>query len=150
MPSFAVWGGTSNPTIPAGAVDHTLLSATDWLPTVAAIAGLPLPASVASSIDGEDMSHVFLSRRSGSRPPTPRTKMVPCCCPIVTRLTRSTGSDPQRASERASERERERERERLCWRRLFDGPICDSRPSFCGRPRLRFSLQQLLHSSSRN
>jgi arylsulfatase A-like enzyme len=37
VPSFAVWGGgTPRPQIPAGAVEHTVMSATDWLPTVAA------------------------------------------------------------------------------------------------------------------
>ena len=61
VPSFVVWGGgTPKPTIPAGAVDHTPLSATDWLPTVLAIAGVPVPAALAATIDGEDVSHILL------------------------------------------------------------------------------------------
>jgi hypothetical protein len=72
VPSFAVWGGgTPKPTIPGGAVEHTPLSATDWLPTVLAIAGVALPPSL--RLDGEDMARVFLDPRPGLRPPRPRT-----------------------------------------------------------------------------
>ncbi len=75
VPSFALWGGgTPKPTIPAGAVDHTLLSATDWLPTVLSIAGVALPDGLA--LDGEDMSRVFLRNASGQRAPAARTKLV--------------------------------------------------------------------------
>jgi arylsulfatase A-like enzyme len=59
VPSFALWGGgTPKPTIPTRGIEHTPLSASDWLPTVAAIAGVPLPPGL--KLDGEDMSAVFL------------------------------------------------------------------------------------------
>ena len=75
VPSFFVWGGgTPRPTIPKGAVDHTPISATDWLPTVAAIAGIALPRGL--QLDGEDMSHVILRKTSGQRDPTPRRKLL--------------------------------------------------------------------------
>jgi len=77
VPSFVVWGGgTPKPTTPAGAVDHTPLSATDWLPTVLAIAGVPVPAALAASFDGEDVSHILLDKRTGVRTPTERSKML--------------------------------------------------------------------------
>jgi N-acetylgalactosamine-6-sulfatase len=73
VPSFAAWGGgTPRPRIPRGAVEHTLMSATDWLPTVAAIAGVSLPADLAAQLDGADMSAVLLRNASGQRPPLPR------------------------------------------------------------------------------
>ena len=75
VPSFALWGGgTPKPTIPPGGVDHTVLSANDWLPTVLSIARVPLPADLA--LDGEDMSAVFLRNATGQRAPTARTKPV--------------------------------------------------------------------------
>lgn len=77
VPSFAVWGGsTPKPTIPMGAVDHTPLSATDWLPTVLAIAGVPLPAGLEAQLDGEDMSSVFLKSATGQRKPAARAKPI--------------------------------------------------------------------------
>lgn len=77
MPSFAVWGGnTPKPTIPAGVVDHTPISATDWLPTVLALAKVPIPPALATTLDGEDISRVLLDSRTGVRAPTARkTKM---------------------------------------------------------------------------
>jgi arylsulfatase A-like enzyme len=73
VPSFAVWGGgTPRPTIPAGAVDHTVMSAADWLPTVAALAAVPLPPGLAERLDGEDMSRVFLRKATGQRLPADR------------------------------------------------------------------------------
>ena len=77
VPSFVVWGGgTPKPTILAGAVDHTPLSATDWLPTVLAIAGVPVPAALAATLDGEDVSMILLDKRTGVRTPTERSKML--------------------------------------------------------------------------
>ena len=55
-------------------MDHTPISATDWLPTVAAIAGVALPQGVA--LDGEDMSRVFLRNATGQRNPMVRQKML--------------------------------------------------------------------------
>ena len=78
VPSFALWGGgTPKPTIPTRGIEHTPLSASDWLPTVAAIAGVPLPPGL--KLDGEDMSAVFL--RSNTPPghvrrPVERSKML--------------------------------------------------------------------------
>ena len=64
VPSFVLWGGgTPKPSIAAKTVDHTPISACDWLPTVAAIAGVALPDGI--HLDGEDMSHVFLDQRTG-------------------------------------------------------------------------------------
>jgi len=76
VPSFAVWGGNRHRSIPAGGVEHTPLSGTDWLPTVAAIAGVALPEGFAESLDGEDMSSVFLKGATGQRTPESRTKRL--------------------------------------------------------------------------
>ena len=77
VPSFAVFGGgTPKPTIPSHAVEHTPISASDWLPTVLAIAGVAPPAGLLANIDGEDMSRVLLRQATGQRPPVPRTKML--------------------------------------------------------------------------
>ena len=40
----------------ANTVDNTLLGAVDWLPTVASIANVTLPAGFAQTLDGQDMS----------------------------------------------------------------------------------------------
>jgi arylsulfatase A-like enzyme len=70
VPSFAVWGGgTPKPQIPRGAVEHTLMSAVDWLPTVAAIAGVALPTGLRKQLDGIDMSRVLLRNATGQRLP---------------------------------------------------------------------------------
>ena len=75
VPSFAVWGGgTPRPQIPRGAVEHTVMSATDWLPTVAAIAGVALPAGLSEQLDGSDMSRVLLRNETGQRLPVQRPK----------------------------------------------------------------------------
>ncbi len=77
VPSFVNWGGgTPKPTIVEGAIDHTPMSATDWLPTVAALAGIDLPSELAERLDGEDMSKVFLKKTSGQRRPEPRIKPI--------------------------------------------------------------------------
>ncbi len=52
----------AGPGVPAGRVDHSLLSAVDWLPTVAALAGAPVPAG--TLLRGFDQSDIWLGRRS--------------------------------------------------------------------------------------
>ena len=75
VPSFAVWGGgTPKPTIPSGAVDHTPMSATDWLPTVLAIAGVTVRPGLV--FDGEDMTRVFLKNATGQRLPEVRSRPI--------------------------------------------------------------------------
>ena len=75
VPSFATWGGgTPRPTIRAGGVEHTPMSACDWLPTVASLAGVALPTG--TELDGEDMSRVFLRNTTGTRLPVRRSKRM--------------------------------------------------------------------------
>lgn len=77
VPSFVVWGGgTPKPTIPAGGVEHTPISATDWLPTVAAIAKVSLPKDLSLQLDGEDVSPIFLKNATGQRLPQGRKKPI--------------------------------------------------------------------------
>ena len=72
-----VWGGgTPKPTIPVGVVDHTPISATDWLPTVLTLAGVPIPSALGSTLDGEDISKILLDPRTGVRLPTTRNKKM--------------------------------------------------------------------------
>lgn len=61
VPAIVRWDGR----VPAGRVDDlNVLSALDWLPTVAALARIAPP-----SVDGEDVSEVFLGgKRERSRP----------------------------------------------------------------------------------
>ena len=47
------------PTTATNAVDNTLIGAVDWLPTVASIAGVPLPAGLADEIDGTTTRVLF-------------------------------------------------------------------------------------------
>ena len=47
----------TGPSVPAGRVDHSLLSAVDWLPTIAALAGAPVPAG--TLLRGVDVSHIW-------------------------------------------------------------------------------------------
>ena len=51
------------------------MSAADWLPTVATIAGVPLPAGLGETLDGEDMSRVVLRNVTGQRMPVARDKV---------------------------------------------------------------------------
>lgn len=75
VPSFATWGGgTPRPTMAAGGVEHTPMSACDWLPTVASLAGVTVPAG--TELDGEDMSRVFLRNATGVRLPWRRSKRI--------------------------------------------------------------------------
>lgn len=53
---------------PAGKVDDTtILSGTDWLPTLCALTGSKLPADI--SLDGEDMSKAFLGKPQNRKNP---------------------------------------------------------------------------------
>jgi N-acetylgalactosamine-6-sulfatase len=63
VPYIVVWPGK----IPAGKVNtSTVISGTDWFPTVCALAGTTLPVV---ALDGEDMSDVFLgSTRERQKP----------------------------------------------------------------------------------
>lgn len=47
----------SGPGVPKGRVDHSLLSATDWLPTIAALAGAPVPSG--TLLRGQDVSDIW-------------------------------------------------------------------------------------------
>ena len=55
----------NSPSLSGNAVEHTPISASDWLPTVLAIAGVAPPAGLLANIDGEDMSRVLLRQSPG-------------------------------------------------------------------------------------
>ena len=59
-------------TIPGNVVDHSTISGADWLPTVAKMAGVSIPASVSSTLDGQDISEVLVSSKTN----TPRQKAL--------------------------------------------------------------------------
>lgn len=48
-------------TVPSNTVDHSTISGADWLPTVAKMANVSLPGSIADNLDGEDISEVLVS-----------------------------------------------------------------------------------------
>jgi len=50
------------PGVPAGRVDHSLLSSVDWLPTVASLAGVAVPAG--TLLRGEDTSAIWQGKRN--------------------------------------------------------------------------------------
>ena len=50
--------------IQANAIDDTLLSSLDWLPTVLSLANIPIPDSIIDTIEGQDMSQALIRRPS--------------------------------------------------------------------------------------
>ena len=71
LPLIARWPGR----IREGAVDASQMAGVDWLPTAASIAGVPLPAEVLASLDGEDRSAVLL-RQGDDTKPMPRNNSI--------------------------------------------------------------------------
>jgi N-acetylgalactosamine-6-sulfatase len=64
VPGLVRWPGR----VPAGRVEtKAVVSGVDWLPTMAKLAGAPVPA--AASVDGEDMSDVLMGSSRARRKP---------------------------------------------------------------------------------
>ena len=67
VPFIVSWGGTSPyPRVAPHTIDNTVLTAADWLPTVAALANITLAPSLVESLDGEDMSAAIVRLNSAT------------------------------------------------------------------------------------